>query len=320
MNPSDPASFNHRTEKLSTGHTYHFIDQKPENFSAETTPTLLLVHGFPDFWYGWRYQIGPWARKGWRVVAPDMIGYGGTDKPSDLRPYASKSICNDLAALLDCIGVSKAIVVGHDWGAHIVWRFCQWHPQRVRAVIAYSIPYSPPSPEYIDPVDIVKSYPDFGYQLYFGDEKSTKQIEDNLLTFFNLLYRRRLSITKEGEMERLLTGELPLSTNLLNAQEMQYYLDTFKGAMRGPLAYYKVGKIRFEDERDGNLPSRLPATLPALFVHPTSDPTCNLQTLERSKQLIPSLHIVTIERASHWVMIESKEKSVEAVIQWVDSL
>jgi pimeloyl-ACP methyl ester carboxylesterase len=71
MSPDD---FNHRTERLSTGNTYRFIDEGDKYGST----TLLLIHGFPDFSYGWRHQIKPWASKGWRVVAPDMLGYGGT--------------------------------------------------------------------------------------------------------------------------------------------------------------------------------------------------------------------------------------------------
>ncbi|CAE6454841.1 unnamed protein product [Rhizoctonia solani] len=133
----NPKDFNHRYEKLSTGHNYHFIDQYPQGDHRLNVPTLLLVHGFPDCWYGWRHQIKAWAIQGWRVVVPDKLGYGGTDQPKDIRGYTTKSLCADLAALLDLIGVQRVILVGHDWGAETVWRFCLWYPERVRAVIAY---------------------------------------------------------------------------------------------------------------------------------------------------------------------------------------
>jgi hypothetical protein len=109
MNPHDPASFNHRTELLSTGRTYHFVDQLPSNYDSKNTPTLLCIHGFPDLWFGWRYQIGPWHRAGNRVVVPDMLGYGSTDMPLDSKEYSTKRLTDDLAALLDLLSIQKAV-------------------------------------------------------------------------------------------------------------------------------------------------------------------------------------------------------------------
>lgn len=109
MDPGAPESFNHRTEKLSTGRTYHFVDQLPEGYDPKRNTTLLCVHGFPDLWYGWRYQIGPWVREGHRVVVPDMLGYGGTSKPFSPAEYSTKHLCADLAALLDLLQIKKAV-------------------------------------------------------------------------------------------------------------------------------------------------------------------------------------------------------------------
>lgn len=128
MDPQKPASFNHRTQLLSTGRTYHFVDQIPNQYKPQTTPTILCVHGFPDLWYvhnfschpivftspslfryGWRYQIAPWVLRGFRVVVPDMLGYGGTDKPVEPSEYSMRRLCDDLAALLNNLGLDKAV-------------------------------------------------------------------------------------------------------------------------------------------------------------------------------------------------------------------
>src|ERR1700733_1567894 len=109
MDPQNPASFNHRTELLSTGRTYHFVDQLPANYDPKTTPTFLCIHGAPDLWYGWRHQIGPWGRGGNRVLVPDMLGYGSTDMPVYSKEYSTKRLANDLAALLDLLSVQKAV-------------------------------------------------------------------------------------------------------------------------------------------------------------------------------------------------------------------
>ena len=159
MDPAKPDSFNHRTEALSTGRTYHFVDQRPEKYDPAKTPTILCIHGFPDLWcaklacfngtciahhictptylrrYGWRYQIGPWVRAGYRVLAPDMLGYGGTDKLTTPVYYSIKRLCDDLAALLDVIDVRRAVIAGHDWGSAIAWRFALYHPERILALV-----------------------------------------------------------------------------------------------------------------------------------------------------------------------------------------
>ena len=87
--------------------------------------------------YGWRNQIEPWRDAGYRVVVPDMLGYGGTDKPHDPAEYTTKKLCNDLAALLDLLDVRKAVLIGHDWGAYVVGRFALWHPQRLLALVMW---------------------------------------------------------------------------------------------------------------------------------------------------------------------------------------
>lgn len=102
-----PDNFSHTQACLSTGRTYHYIDQRPPNNPFATT--LLCLHGFPDFWYGWRHQIRPWVAEGYRVIVPDMLGYGKTDMPLEASAYSTKRLCDDLAALLDHLGVQKAV-------------------------------------------------------------------------------------------------------------------------------------------------------------------------------------------------------------------
>lgn len=76
------------------------------------------------------------------MIAPDFLGYGGTDKPTDIASYTTKNICADFAALLDLENISKVIVVGHDWGAATAWRFALWYPERVRMIAWYEIKLS----------------------------------------------------------------------------------------------------------------------------------------------------------------------------------
>jgi len=322
MDPQYPESFTHRTERLSTGETYHFIDEKPASYNPDTTPTLLLVHGFPDFWFGWRYQIGPWVRKGWRVVAPDTLGYGGSSKPDDVARYSAKNLCDNLAALLDIIQVKRVFLVGHDWGAFVSWRFCLYHPDRVRALAALSVPFNPPTPVYIPLEEQVKRYPNFRYMLYFSNPVATKQIEAKLSVFFNGVYRSPNNwFLKQGrDLQQLITsnGSLEDKSDLLNDMELNHYVNTFKEGMAGPLMYYKTVKHRFEEEKATQLPSHLPPSLPVIFFNPMSDPTCTQKHVELMDKFVPSLEVVNLKDTGHWLMLEQREAVTDGVIRFVE--
>jgi len=324
MDPSYPASFNHRTEKLSTGRSYHFVDQTPDDYNPAETITMLLVHGFPDLWYGWRNQIKPWVKAGYRVVVPDMLGYGGTDKPHGPAEYTTKKLSDDLAALLDFIGVQKAVIIGHDWGAYIVGRFALWHPDRLRALAILSVAFISPTPQYISLEQIVERFPGYGYQLYFAEEYSTKEIEVNVRTLFKLLLRLRgpLDVVKKGFLRSYIIGETPVNekeiVGLLSDEELSYYLSQYD-TIHGPLSYYRTTKLRFEEEKAGNLPARLRDDLPVLFIRGVLDPTSPAEAAEEVHKLISNLKVISVE-AGHWVMVQTKDRVNDEVLTWLSEL
>ena len=96
-------------------------------------PLVVLIHGFPESWYSWRHQIPALANAGYRVAAPDVRGYGGSDKPHAIEAYSLKNICADISGLIAALGAERATVVGHDWGAPIAYGTALFHPERVRA-------------------------------------------------------------------------------------------------------------------------------------------------------------------------------------------
>src|SRR4051812_30922689 len=85
-------------------------------------PLVILIHGFPESWYSWRHQIPVLANAGYRVAAPDLRGYGGSDKPFAIEAYSIRNMCADIDGLIPALGAERAIVVGHDWGAAIAYR------------------------------------------------------------------------------------------------------------------------------------------------------------------------------------------------------
>jgi pimeloyl-ACP methyl ester carboxylesterase len=106
---------------------------------AGSGPLVVLLHGFPEFWWSWRHQLSALAEAGFRVVAPDLRGYGASDKPP--RGYDSLTLAADVAGLVRALGEQNAVVVGHDWGGHIGWTLAALHPRVVRRLVVVSIPH-----------------------------------------------------------------------------------------------------------------------------------------------------------------------------------
>src|ERR1700710_1030877 len=98
------------------GITLHVVEAGPAD-----GPLIILLHGFPEAWYSWRYQIGPLAEAGWHVLVPDQRGYNLSDKPKGVKFYRLSLLAADIIGLIDRMGREKAVVVGHDWGAAVGW-------------------------------------------------------------------------------------------------------------------------------------------------------------------------------------------------------
>ena len=104
-------------------------------------PLVILLHGFPDFWYSWRRQIETLAAQGYWVWAPDQRGYNLSDKPAAVRDYALEALAADCLGLLDAAGRAQACVVGHDWGAVVAWWLGMYHADRVRHLHILNVPH-----------------------------------------------------------------------------------------------------------------------------------------------------------------------------------
>ncbi|MCG8414642.1 MAG: alpha/beta hydrolase, partial [Pseudomonadales bacterium] len=109
--------------------------------AGEDGPLVLLAHGWPESWYNWRHQIPFLVNLGYRVVVPDMRGYGESDAPEDVLSYDIKHLSDDMLGILDALGEETAIMVGHDWGAIVAWYTVLYYPERFKALVAMSVPY-----------------------------------------------------------------------------------------------------------------------------------------------------------------------------------
>jgi epoxide hydrolase A/B len=129
-------------------------------------PLVVLCHGFPESWYSWRHQLRALAEAGFHAVAPDMRGYGRTDRPQEIEKYTLLHLVGDMVGLLDALGAEQAAIAGHDWGAPVAWHAALMRPDRFRGVIGLSVPFRPRGP--VAPTTVMPQRDDaLFYQLYF---------------------------------------------------------------------------------------------------------------------------------------------------------
>ena len=118
------------------GITLHVVSAGPED-----GPLLVLLHGFPEFWFGWQHQIEEFASNGYHVIVPDQRGYNLSDKPAGIADYTLDILRDDITGLIDHFGKSKATIIGHDWGGAVAWHLAATKPHYAERLIAVNIPH-----------------------------------------------------------------------------------------------------------------------------------------------------------------------------------
>lgn len=219
-------------------------------------PLVLLLHGFPESWYSWRHQFAPIAAAGYHVVAPDMRGYGKSDKPQEIEAYNQVEAVNDIIGLIPALGYDQAIVIGHDWGAPTAWATALHHPDKVRSVGALSVPFMPRSP--VQPMPAMREMfkGQFFYQLYFfepgvAESEFEADIRTALKKFMVMAGGETdlASLPVKGPDDDMFSG-LPNPDTLpdwLSEEDLDFYTAEFtRSGMRGPLNYYRNHDLTWE--------------------------------------------------------------------------
>lgn len=235
-------------------------------------PLVIMIHGWPELWYSWRHQIKPIADAGFRVVAPDVRGYGGSDKPHDVEAYDMATLTADVIGIIDGFGEKSAILIGHDWGAPICWNTAALYPDRVSAIAALSVPYGRRGA--VSNIDLWRQLyaGKFFYQLYFqAVGVAEAELEADVRTSLRKIY---YSISGDAPSLESWLQQPPKATLLealddpdpfpswLTPQDLDYFVANFEaGGFRGPLNRYR------NQERDF-------INLPAIGTRPITQPSC----------------------------------------------
>jgi len=218
-----------------------------------TGPLVLMVHGFPESWYSWRHQLGPIAEAGFTAAAIDVRGYGGSDKPPAVGDYAMEHMVADVAGAIRALSPdAPGVIVGHDWGAPIVWNSALTRPDVVRAVAGLSVPYGGvPARSFRDVFEeVFTAKGRFFYQHYFQQPGVAEaELEADVRRSLRLFYYAISGDAPDGSWpadkttaDNLLSGltdPRPFPAWLTDA-DLDYFFGEFeRSGFRGPLNRYR---------------------------------------------------------------------------------
>ena len=325
-----------------TEHT--FFSERHKTFyracGPEEGPLIIMTHGWPELSISWRHQLLYLGNKGYRAVAPDMRGYGGSSIYAEHSAYAQREIVKDMIELIDSLGRDKAVWIGHDWGSPVAWNVALHHPERVAAVASLCVPFGfsgrPEDLEYainreLYPAD---EYPagQWDYQLFYYEnfDKAREEMEENPERLAKLLFRKgdpngrgqiaATALTRKNGGWFNLIGGVPDSLqdyDVVSDEDITTYAKHLTdNGFFGPNSWYVNGDANqsyFNEKHD------LTLLMPALFVHATYDYVCDTTTTGFAEPMRKLCKDLTEERldCGHWMAQEKPTELNEILSNWL---
>jgi epoxide hydrolase 4 len=273
---------NEKLREVELAHRYAEIgDVRLHYVEAGEGPLVLLLHGFPQFWYQWRHQIPALVEAGFRVVAPDMRGYNLSDKLPGVRAYRVELLARDVERLILACGERTATVVGHDWGAIVAWIAAMRHPERVQRLAILNVPHPARFLEgLLSPMQLLRSSYIFFFQIPRLPEKVIRAGDFALL--------------------RSVLGRDPVQSEAFAAEDIERYVEAMAqpGALTATLNYYRA-LLRKPGETRALL-QRVEA--PVLVIWGERDRFLSRRLAEPPHLWVPNLvRVKRLPDASHWV-------------------
>ncbi|ELY44177.1 alpha/beta fold hydrolase [Natronorubrum bangense] len=263
---------------------------------AEDAPLVVLLHGFPEFWYSWRHQIDPLVEAGYRVLVPDQRGYNLSDKPTGVRSYRIRNCSRDITALIASAGYEQAHVVGHDWGGMVAWDLARRQPSVVDRLGIINAPHPDVYRRHLlsSPAQLRRSWYVFCFQLPWLPERLCRMRD------FRLLER---ALSETAAPETFLDDELARYREAWHKA----------GALTGMLNWYRAA-------------ARYPPTLsrerveaPTMIVWGEDDAALTTELAVDSDQCCATSRLELLPETSHWVQHERPEQLSELLLEWLSA-
>ena len=300
-------------------------------------PLVVMVHGFPESWFSWRHQIAPIAQAGFTACAIDVRGYGGSDRPRQVADYAMERMVADVAGVIELLSPdAKAVVLGHDWGAPIVWNTALIRTDRVRAVGALSVAhFGPPQRPFTDVFnDIFTKRGKFFYQAWFQRPQAPEdEAEKNPRDFLRKFYYALSGDAPDGTWPDNKTSDQSLLEGLtdpevfpawLTPKELDYYVGEFeRSGFFGPISRYRNHERDFDYLR-GFADRKIEQ--PAFFMSGTRDLAYNMfkgatDPISIMRNFVTDLRVAEVlEGCGHWTQQERSAEVNAKLIPWLKAL
>jgi epoxide hydrolase 4 len=273
----------------------HVMTDGPENGTA-----VILLHGFPEFHYGWKKQIPALAQAGFRVIVPDQRGYNLSDKPKGILAYDVEILTRDIIALFDHFGLEKAFLVGHDWGAAVAWNVAISYPERLKKLVILNVPHP----------DVMSD---------FLLHNSTQRKKSWYVFFFQIpiLVEWILRRNDFDQLTRMLSASGHKDT--FTSQDLAEYKKSWSqaGALTAMLNWYRAAVQRgWRDAFKRNTPARR-VRVPTLMLWGKQDVALSHEMVEPSIALCDDGRVMIFEKATHWVQHDEPDAINKNLIEFL---
>lgn len=272
------------------GTEHHFVEAngiRLHYVEAGSGPLVILLHGFPDFWYSWRRQILALAEAGFRVVAPDMRGYNRSDQPRSVRSYRPEILADDVAALIPALGERSASVVGHDWGGAVAWYFAMRNPPSLERVVILNCPH---------PTTMLK-------KMY----RPRQLARSWYMFFFQIPRLPEVALGVRGhEALRRTYKRMAKRDDTFAPLDIERYIEAADRSrnFRGGINYYRAAFRRNPFRAERNNPRIESDTL---VLWGENDPSLGRELAEPHERLVSNLRIRRFGGAGHWVHLDEPD-------------
>ena len=259
-------------------------------------PVIVLLHGFPEFWYGWRRQIEPLAAAGFRVIVPDQRGYNVSGKPDGVSAYALTELVSDVIAIADQLGRQKIFLAGHDWGAAVAWSTALVHPQRIAKLAVLNVPHPSVMRKFLStrPRQLLRSWYMFFFQLPWLPEAVFSAFN------FRIGSRALLRFSRPGTFSE---------------EDLAQYRAAWSqpGALTGMINWYRAlfrTRVKFPDKI---------VRVPTRILWGERDAFLLAEMARESLRYCTNAELFTFANATHWLQHEEPARVSELLIDFFRS-